>query len=110
MSVLRQDVQRIARRLTGRSVALVLSGGGSRGLAHLGVIRALEDNGIPIDVIGGTSQGAFMAASFALSVDSTKMHLRVDRFAKYIGRYRFLCAVVTFLCCSHFLAQLGHDD
>jgi lysophospholipid hydrolase len=86
MSLLRQDVQRIARRISGRSVALVLSGGGSRGLAHLGVIRALEDNGIPIDVIGGTSQGAFMAASFALSVDSSKMQLRVERFAKYIGR------------------------
>ena len=105
MSVLRQDVQRIARRLTGRSVALVLSGGGSRGLAHLGVIRALEDNGIPIDVIGGTSQGAFMAASFALSVDSTKMHLRVDRFAKYIGRYRFLCAVVTFFRVVHIFSR-----
>jgi lysophospholipid hydrolase len=86
MSLLRQDVQRIARRISGRSVALVLSGGGSRGLAHLGVIQALEDNGIPIDVIGGTSQGAFMAASFALSVDSSKMQVRVERFAKYIGR------------------------
>ena len=86
-SLLRQDVQRIARRLSGCSVALVLSGGGSRGLAHLGVIRALEDNGIPIDVIGGTSQGAFMAACFALSVDSSKMQVRVERFAKYIGRY-----------------------
>lgn len=92
MSLLRQDVQRIARRISGRSVALVLSGGGSRGLAHLGVIRALEDNGIPIDVIGGTSQGAFMAASFALSVDSSKMQLRVERFAKYIGRL-VLCVI-----------------
>jgi lysophospholipid hydrolase len=87
MSLLRQDVQRIARRISGRSVALVLSGGGSRGLAHLGVIQALEGNGVPIDVIGGTSQGAFMAASFALSVDSSKMQVRVERFAKYIGRY-----------------------
>ncbi len=98
MSLLRQDVQRIARRIAGRSVALVLSGGGSRGLAHLGVIQALEDNGVPIDVIGGTSQGAFMAASFALSVDSSKMQIRVERFAKYIGRYALYSPCETTPC------------
>jgi lysophospholipid hydrolase len=108
MSLLRQDVQRIARRLTGRSVALVLSGGGSRGLAHLGVIQALEDNGVPIDVIGGTSQGAFMAACFALSVDSSKMQVRVERFAKYIGRFVNFQATGSFV--SNLFAQLGDYD
>lgn len=47
---------RVARWMAGKAVGLVLSGGGSRGLAHLGVLHALDDAGVPIDVIGGTSQ------------------------------------------------------
>lgn len=42
--------------MDGKAVGLVLSGGGSRGLAHLGVLRALDDAGISVDVVGGTSQ------------------------------------------------------
>ena len=56
------DVQRLARILAGRAVGLVLSGGGARGFAHLGVLRALEEIGVPIDLVGGTSIGAPMAA------------------------------------------------
>ena len=48
------DVQRVARLLTGRGIGLVLSGGGARGLAHLGVVRALRENGIDIDIVMGT--------------------------------------------------------
>ena len=51
-----QDMARVARWMAGKAVGLVLSGGGSRGLAHLGVLHALDDAGVPIDVIGGTSQ------------------------------------------------------
>lgn len=51
--------------MAGQAVGLVLSGGGSRGLAHLGVLCALDDLGVPVDVVGGTSQGAFMAALYA---------------------------------------------
>ena len=49
--------------ITGTGCGLVLGGGGARGLAHLGVIRALEEAGVPIDVVGGTSMGALMAGS-----------------------------------------------
>lgn len=42
--------------MAGKAIGVVLSGGGSRGLAHLGVLQALDAAGIPIDVIGGTSQ------------------------------------------------------
>ena len=48
----------------GQSVGLVLSGGGAKGLAHIGVIKALEENRIPIDYIGGTSMGAIIWAGF----------------------------------------------
>lgn len=59
------DIDRLARRITGRSRGLVLSGGGARGLAHLGVLAELVEAGVTIDRIGGTSMGAFVAALFA---------------------------------------------
>jgi predicted acylesterase/phospholipase RssA/CRP-like cAMP-binding protein len=61
--------ERLVRRLTGTAVGLVLSGGGARGFAHIGVIRALTEHGIPIDAIGGTSMGAVIAAQYALGWD-----------------------------------------
>src|SRR5205814_1629318 len=54
----RSDFARLARRLVGKSVGLVLGGGGARGISHIGVIKALEEAGIPIDMIGGTSIGS----------------------------------------------------
>ena len=52
------DVPRVARILTGRGVGLVLSGGGARGFAHIGIVKALREADIPIDLVGGTSMGA----------------------------------------------------
>lgn len=59
------DLDRLARRLQGRAVGLVLSGGGARGFAHLGVVRALREAGIPIDHVGGASIGAILGAGIA---------------------------------------------
>ena len=59
----------MARRVTGQSIGLVLGGGGARGLAHLGIIKALDEAGIPVDLVGGTSQGAFVGALLARSPD-----------------------------------------
>lgn len=61
-----EDLQRLARELVGQAAGVVLSGGGARGFAHLGVIRALREAGLQIDRIGGTSIGALMAAGVAL--------------------------------------------
>jgi lysophospholipid hydrolase len=47
---------RLARLMTGTAVGLVLGGGGARGLAHLGVIAALEEAGVTLDMVSGTSQ------------------------------------------------------
>ncbi len=58
----RSDVARLARRLTGRALGVVLSGGGARGLAHIGVLQALEEAGVTIDRYGGTSMGALVSA------------------------------------------------
>ncbi len=61
----RGDVARLARRLTGRAVALALSGASSRAPAHFGVVRAMDDFGLPIDIASGSSSGAGVAALLA---------------------------------------------
>jgi NTE family protein len=67
------DVARLARIESHTAVGLVLAGGGARGLAHLGVYRALVERGIEIDYVGGTSIGAIMAALFASGADASKV-------------------------------------
>ncbi|HTW08294.1 MAG TPA: cyclic nucleotide-binding and patatin-like phospholipase domain-containing protein [Acidimicrobiales bacterium] len=66
------DVARLARMITGSGCGLVLGGGGARGFAHLGVLRALEEAGVPIDVVGGVSFGALVAAVCALGMDDAQ--------------------------------------
>ena len=67
------DFRRLARFLSGKAVGVVFGGGGARAFAHLGVIRALREHGIPIDAVGGTSQGAIVAAGIALDWDDAAM-------------------------------------
>jgi NTE family protein len=59
------DEARLARFLARRATTLVLSGGGARGFAHLGAVKALVDSGIAIDAFGGSSMGAILAACYA---------------------------------------------
>jgi NTE family protein len=61
----------LARRIAGRSLGLVLGGGGARGLAHYGVYEELTRAGVVIDRFGGTSAGALAAATFALGLDAS---------------------------------------
>jgi predicted acylesterase/phospholipase RssA/CRP-like cAMP-binding protein len=68
------DYARLARCLTGRGVGLVLGGGGARGFAHLGVLRALEEIGVPVDWVAGTSSGAIIAALAALRMPYAQAH------------------------------------
>ncbi len=58
---------------TAQKVGLVLSGGGARGYAHIGVIKALEENGIPIDYITGTSAGALVGSMYATGTSPEQM-------------------------------------
>ncbi len=62
----RSDVARLARLVTGRALGVVLSGGGARGFAHIGVLKAMREVGMPVDMIGGASMGAIAAAGVAL--------------------------------------------
>lgn len=68
-----RDIERMARMLTGNAIGVVLGGGGARGFAHIGVLQAMEEAGIPIDVIGGTSMGAIVSSQHALGWSCNKM-------------------------------------
>ncbi len=59
--------------LSAQKVGLVMSGGGARGLAHIGVIKALEENEIPIDYVTGTSMGAIVAALYSMGYSPDEM-------------------------------------
>lgn len=67
------DIGHVARVGSGRGNALVLGGGGGRGFAHIGVLRALDELGIPIDIVGGTSIGAIVAAAIADRMTSDEL-------------------------------------
>lgn len=73
---------------TSQKVGLVLSGGGAKGMAHIGVIRALEENGIPIDYVTGTSMGAVIGSLYAMGYSPDEMEelIRSDDFKNwYMG-------------------------
>ncbi len=70
----KSDIRRLARFLTGRGVALALSGGAARGFAHVGVIRALEEAKIPVDLVCGTSMGALFGGLLALGWSYERIH------------------------------------
>ena len=67
------DYDRVARFLTGNTIGLALGGGFARGLAHLGVLRALGELNIPVDTIGGSSMGAMVGAHWVLGWDNTRI-------------------------------------
>lgn len=84
------DFHRIARRLCGKSIGLVLGGGGARGITQVGIIRALEEAGIPIDIIGGTSIGSFIGALYARDADVVPMYGRAKKFSgRMASMWRF---------------------
>lgn len=67
------DLGRVARLATSRAVGLVLGGGGARGFAHIGVQRALDELGVPIDLVAGSSIGAPIAGGIARGISHAEM-------------------------------------
>lgn len=84
----RADMARLGRFLAGRAVGLVLSGGGAFGVAHVGVWRAMEEAGLPIDIVGGTSVGSAMAGAIALGVPAVEIGPRVEQIFVRSGAMR----------------------
>ena len=75
------DLRRLARRVSGRAIGLVLGGGGARGFAHIGVLRALDEAGLEVDLIGGTSIGSVIAAGRASGISLAEMLRLAEIFA-----------------------------
>jgi NTE family protein len=73
------DIDRLARLLTGHAVGVVMAGGGARAFTHIGVVKALRESGVPIDLVGGTSMGAIVAAGVASRWNDQELN---ERFRK----------------------------
>lgn len=86
------DFASLARQLTGRGVGVVLGGGGARGFAHIGLMRAMAELKIPVDAVGGSSMGAFFAALIACGYDHhEQLHIARETFVNhnYLNDYIF---------------------
>uniref|UniRef100_A0A668AFL3 lysophospholipase n=1 Tax=Myripristis murdjan TaxID=586833 RepID=A0A668AFL3_9TELE len=75
------DFSRLARVLTGNAIALILGGGGARGCSQVGILRALSEASIPVDLIGGTSIGSLMGALYAEDRSHSRMRVRAREWA-----------------------------
>ncbi|TFK41896.1 hypothetical protein BDQ12DRAFT_677345 [Crucibulum laeve] len=100
------DFSRLARRICGKSIGLVLGGGGARGMAHLGLIRALEEYNIPIDHIAGTSIGAFIGGLYAREGDLISSSGRAKQFSGRMGNIWRILSDVTYPIVAY---TTGHE-
>ena len=89
--------RRLARLVAGRAVGVVFGGGGARGSAHLGVVRALEEAGVPVDVVGGTSIGSVVAFMCAMGWDHEK---RMEKLPLFFSRPLILQPTIPFVSLS----------
>ncbi|MEQ8857069.1 MAG: cyclic nucleotide-binding and patatin-like phospholipase domain-containing protein [Pseudomonadales bacterium] len=76
----RSDYARLGRILSGRAIGVVLGGGGARGFAHLGALKALEALGVPVDLIAGSSIGSVMAVGIAQGHDADASIVYAKRY------------------------------
>ncbi|EGN93174.1 hypothetical protein SERLA73DRAFT_172324 [Serpula lacrymans var. lacrymans S7.3] len=100
------DFARLARRLCGKSIGVVLGGGGARGLSHLGVLRALEEHSVPIDYIAGTSIGAFIGGLYAREGDIILSASRAKQFSGRMGNIWRMLSDVTYPLVAY---TTGHE-
>jgi NTE family protein len=69
----KKDIRRMARDITGRLVGLALASGGAKGFAHIGVLQVLEENGIEVDIVAGSSMGAYVGSIWAHGTSGPEM-------------------------------------
>jgi NTE family protein len=82
-------IHRLAHKLLGTSVGLALGGGAAFGLAHIGVLKVLDEAGVPVDLLAGCSQGSIVAIGYALGLSPSEL---ID-LAKELGAKRNFIAV-----------------
>ena len=86
----KSGIERIIRNLRGSSIGFALGGGAARGMAHLGVLSVVDEEGIPIDFLSGTSAGALTGIPYAAGYDSTWLIETFSQDLKPSKRYKFL--------------------
>jgi lysophospholipid hydrolase len=102
------DLARLARMVSGQAVGLVLGGGGARAFAHIGVIQAFREAGIPIDLIGGTSMGAVIAAQYAMGWDQRAMRNATRRaFLESGSLFDYTVPLMSLIGGRRFVRTLG---
>ncbi len=101
----KRDIERLARTLTGRAVSLVLGGGGARAAADLGVLRALEEAQVSVDLVGGTSMGAIMAAFVAMRLSSQEATRTCER--RFASLFDYTLPIVALLAGRRIYRQLS---
>lgn len=102
----KDDFLRLARILSGQAIGLVLGGGGAKGISHLGVIQALEEAGIPVDMIGGTSIGSFVGGLYAKDYSMLSIFGRTKKFC---GRISSIWRMMTDLTWPVTSYTTGHE-
>lgn len=90
------DFARIARRLCGKQIGIVLGGGGARGISHIGMLQALEEFGVPVDAVAGCSMGAFVGGLYARETDLLDTTGRTKQFAGRMGSMWRILSDVTY--------------
>lgn len=100
-----KDLERFLRTIKGENVGLALGGGGARGIAHIGIIQALEEAGIPIDAVGGTSMGAFVGALYAEAGNNREVFAKTKRLSKLLGSVWRVLLDITYPICSMFTGK-----
>jgi len=93
----KEHMARLARRICGSARGLVFSGGGARGYAHLGVQKVIEQHGITIDYIGGSSMGGLLGASIAMGYSTSEIEKLSAVFANKKALFDYTLPLVSLL-------------
>lgn len=101
LTVHKNDFLRLARILSNEAVGLVLGGGGSRGISHVGIVLALEKHGIPIDLVGGTSIGSFVGGLYAMDYNTVSIYGRAKKFATRVSSFWRILTDLTYPVTSY---------
>jgi len=106
-TALSQGIDRLSRGIAKMRIGLALGGGGAKGLAHIGVLQVLEEEGVPIDFVAGSSFGAFIGALYAMGYNSAQLCDTVPRILNPSALRSFLTASLLKLSLSSLLGGKG---
>ncbi|VDO80221.1 unnamed protein product [Soboliphyme baturini] len=99
------DVSRLARCLTSHSIGLVLGGGGARGAAHVGILKALKEQRIPVDIVAGVSIGAFIGGVYCADPDISNMYMKVKKMFQEAASFWPKIFDLTYPVCAMFTGE-----